>query len=136
MKKLLSITILLPIFTFLFITACCKKKEEVNTGPAMQKLACVIAPDGVCTEDINACGFASVCQCPVDYEYSAELGKCIVFDITRGDSGGSTVESKCATQPEGTCTKDLNECGHPTSCECGDGAKYEARTGQCVLVHK
>ncbi|MES0489283.1 MAG: hypothetical protein ABUK01_04775 [Leptospirales bacterium] len=134
MKKSIVMTIVLPVTALFLLTACCKKEEVVNTEPEMQKLTCVVKPDadGVCTEDINSCGVASVCQCPVDYEYSAETGKCIVFDIAMGEPGGTTVESECSTLPEGTCTKDINECGHPTSCECGDGAKYEARIGQCV----
>ncbi len=38
---------------------------------------CVVPPTGVCTEDINQCGNASVCQCAKGFHYSPALGACL-----------------------------------------------------------
>ena len=101
---------------------------------------CVAPPGGICTEDINECGHASACQCPSGYSYEAAVGQCllnIAGATSESDTGqamkkGRKSRSKCVVPPTGVCTKDLNQCGNASVCQCSKGFQYSPALGACV----
>ncbi len=101
---------------------------------------CALAPTGICTKDINACGHASACQCPAGYTYDAAAGQCLL-NLAGGasESGSSparkqitTSASKCVVPPTGVCTDDINQCGNPSVCQCAKGFHYSPALGSCL----
>lgn len=96
---------------------------------------CVIdvPSSSICTQDINKCNNASICQCPDGYEYSAAIGKCLVEEVSFGDGPGVPVRNQCALYPEGICTRDINACGHASICQCPDGTTYSPVVGKCLV---
>ncbi|MBB5518681.1 hypothetical protein [Amphiplicatus metriothermophilus] len=99
-------------------------------------LACVKdpSPESICTMDINACGFSSVCQCGEGYVYDAALGKCLLdLEGFQGEAVRVAVdETDCAQAAAGACTRDINACGHPSRCDCPDGFVWNAVAGLCL----
>ncbi|NET82251.1 MAG: hypothetical protein F6J94_09980 [Moorea sp. SIO1F2] len=58
---------------------CMIKDISMAGGPGKPvDSKCAIPPQGICTRDINACGYPSICQCPGGTEYSALTGSCEV----------------------------------------------------------
>ncbi len=96
-----------------------------------EEMACLIAPDGICTMDINACGNASICTCPKGYSYNAAIAQCVIDDIASATSTSEAVEGSCVTAP-GACTRDINPCGHPSRCACSKGFAYNPAVGKCL----
>lgn len=94
---------------------------------------CIIAPTGVCTMDINLCGNPSVCQCPEGYTYNAATSQCNIADLSHGQANELTSPALCSAQP-GVCTRDINQCGNPSTCQCEEGFSYNAVTGMCDKV--
>lgn len=94
--------------------------------------ACVQDPTGICTRDINPCGNPSVCGCSEGYTYNASIGKCLIDDIGLANDAGVEVKSRCALEPKGICTQDINQCGHASICQCPDNTTYSPVIGQCV----
>lgn len=100
---------------------------------------CALPPSGICTEDINPCGNASACECPTGYSYDAAAGQCLLnlADIAKPSEGqsmkkGKPSSSKCVMPPTGVCTKDINQCGQPSVCECPKGSHYSPALGACL----
>lgn len=62
-------------------------------------------------------------------------------DASKTESASETMETATAAPPacvapvpEGAvCTKDINVCGHASTCGCDAGYSYNAAIGQCVL---
>ena len=97
-----------------------------------EDMACTIAPNGICTMDINACGNASICTCPNGYHYNAAIGQCVIEDIASATKTSEAVEGSCvATQPA-PCTRDINPCGYPSHCQCSEGTSYNPAVGKCL----
>lgn len=104
-------------------------------------LQCVLPPPGVCTEDINRCGNSSACICPDGYRYDAAVGSCL-FNLEQlerntkkpDDASMLTQPSTfdCFVKPGESCTDDINECGHPSFCNCPRSYEYDASTGLCI----
>jgi len=120
---------------------------------------------GPCTMDVNACGNPSSCACPKGFEYDAMIGLCLVSSFLDEDviihdlydsEGGSidyyageyddsvdyvtqdAIACAASAVPAGVskCSRDINECGYPTVCECPIGYRYDARLGPlagCLL---
>ena len=42
----------------------------------------------------------------------------------------------CSVTPPGSCTRDLNECGNPSVCQCPVAYTYNPATGQCDYAFK
>lgn len=42
-------------------------------------------------------------------------------------------EKNCVVSPVGSCTRDINECGNPSRCECLTPYVYNSAVGKCVL---
>jgi hypothetical protein len=95
--------------------------------------ACVMAPNGLCTRDINPCGNAGICKCPAGYVYDQAVGLCIIDDMSKASEPGASIESKCAVNPNGICTMDINRCGNPSICQCPDGHIYNPVVGKCIV---
>ncbi|GAB4520437.1 MAG: hypothetical protein Kow00133_06920 [Amphiplicatus sp.] len=99
-------------------------------------LACVkdAPPESVCTMDVNACGFSSVCQCGEGYVYDAALGECLLdLEGFEGEAVRAVVdETDCAKAAVGACTRDINACGHPSRCDCPEGFVWNAVAGMCL----
>ena len=106
-------------------------------GYAAAEDSCVIdvPEDAVCTGDLNACGFGSVCGCPEGYGYNAALGKC-VMDLAGVISAtpAQLYETSCVRKPAGICTRDINMCGQPSSCACEEGFQWNDVAGMCIKV--
>lgn len=47
-------------------------------------------------------------------------------------SGGPATEPAAGTPRPSGCTKDLNEFGNPSQCDCATGTSYHNVVGQCV----
>jgi len=94
--------------------------------------ACVIAPNSICTMDINTCGNPSLCMCPDGYVYNKAVGKCIIDKLSMASSPGAPIESKCAVNPNSICTRDINPCGNPSICKCPEGHTYNQVIGKCI----
>ncbi|MES0490043.1 MAG: hypothetical protein ABUK01_08635 [Leptospirales bacterium] len=133
MIKKISYIAIMPVLVLLMLTGCGKDGGE-TTVKESDGLACVttISPGGVCTEDINECGFASSCECPKGYGYNSDIGKCLLNNIANGAPGKKVPVGKCAVKPTGACAQVINECGVLASCGCPDGFKYDDRSGMCL----
>ena len=108
--------------------------QASNTAIAQTIGPCVVEAGPLCTRDINACGNASLCECPKGYAYKPSIGKCLIRNISLADGpGDQPVRSKCAFEPNSICTLDINQCGHPSLCACPDGTTYSPVIGQCVI---
>ncbi len=105
--------------------------EPVADGP----LACVVdvAPEAVCTMDLNLCGNSSQCACPAGYAYNGSIGKC-VLGLNAASEGikVDVPDGECVSSLSSTCTKDINICGHPSACNCEAGFGWNAAVGKCV----
>ena len=102
--------------------------------PQAQTTAAVVEPVGVCTADLSVCGGPSTCGCPAGYTYDLRTLNCVVNDLsTVNDNSGSTTPNRCAVQPTGICTRDLNPAGFASICECGTGFTYDQRVGLCLV---
>ncbi|MEO1373492.1 MAG: hypothetical protein AAFW70_04020 [Cyanobacteria bacterium J06635_10] len=103
------------------------------------EMPAVVAPQGVCTRDINQCGNASICSCPDGYEYNASVGYCLIDDIYNATSRGFDnlgVKSSCSIQAQALptlCTRDINELGYPSLCACPGDSEYNQLFAQCVI---
>ncbi|MGK7905348.1 MAG: hypothetical protein AB4352_28880 [Hormoscilla sp.] len=109
----------------------------VSPAAMAQDMPAVIAPEGICTMDINQCGNSGSCTCPDGYEYNSIVGYCLIDDIDDATSrgSGSGVKSSCSIQAEvlpTTCTRDVNQVGYPSKCLCPGSTHYDQRFGQCV----
>ncbi len=104
------------------------------SAPAMaHDIPAVVAPTGICTSDINACGFASICQCDPGYSYSAAAGHCLIDVLQFASTPGAPVTpGACAAEPTGICTRDINPAGHPSVCSCDEAQVYSPVTGLCM----
>ena len=94
-----------------FLAALCM--AGFFSAPAMaHDIPAVVAPTGICTSDINACGFASICQCDPGYSYSAAAGHCLIDVLQFASTPGAPVTpGACAAEPTGICTRDINPAG-------------------------
>ncbi len=142
--KTTQLFIALTITVMLGALGGCNSDTGNQTGEqAADVLECVI-PGDICTRDINECGNPSSCTCPDGYEYNAAIGECLFMlgaeagsDAAADEqpltaSGNESIEH-CVVEPEGICTRDINECGNPSSCSCPSGYEYNAAAGQCLL---
>ncbi len=116
-------------------------RHEGPCGHKLKDLQCVVPPSGVCTQDINRCGHSSVCVCPNGYTYNAAVGHCLfAFGKPAEEKEAShdsadaeeTSKSECVVKPDGICTRDINKCGHSSSCECPKSYEYNAAIGMCL----
>ena len=109
--------------------------QASNIAIAQTVGPCVVQAGPLCTQDINPCGNASICECPKGYTYKPSLGKCLIRNISQADGPGERLgRSKCAFKPTSICTLDINICGHPSICACPDGTTYSPITGQCIIA--
>ena len=120
-----------------------------------------VAEPGPCTADLNTCGYSSSCICSDGFKYDERVGLCLLATFAAGESVDKSEDfsvvivdnedevmgiSKykkdracaAATVPAGMgkCSRDINECGYPTLCECPAGYQYDARLGPvagCLL---
>jgi len=61
------------------VGACLVEDLYLADGPgAPVESKCAFPPQGICTQDINVCGQASICQCPEGTQYSPVIGECII----------------------------------------------------------
>ena len=107
--------------------------QASNTAIAQTIGPCVVDAGPLCTEDINPCGNASLCECPRGYVYKPAIGKCLIRNLYQADGPGKPVRSKCAFPPNSICTRDINVCGHASICACPDGTTYSPVIGQCII---
>lgn len=126
----------------LFSNACGCGCVETDSG-----VPCSLAPTGACTRDLNQCGNPSVCQCPAGYTYDPVIGQCL-HDVARTDTASShhptdrkaamaltqelVYAHACVLEPQGICTRDRNQCGNPSICQCPHGYTYNPVVGACV----
>ncbi len=94
---------------------------------------CVVQAGPLCTQDINPCGNASICECPRGYDYNEALGKCLIYEISQADGPGIPVKvNQCALDPESICTQDINQCGNASICICPEDTIYNPVVGLCL----
>lgn len=113
--------------------------EEVTESPD-EVMQCVVEPD-ICTRDINECGNPSSCTCPDGFYYSPAMGECL-YDLDGADAAAAAADEaagdddaeQCVLEPDGICTRDINECGNPSSCTCPEGYAYNASAYKCLLI--
>jgi hypothetical protein len=104
-------------------------------GAAEGALACVkdVPADAICTMDLNQCGHSGSCNCGPGYIYNASMGKCLLIMDGVGEATRPDVaDDDCVKAATGICTKDINVCGQPSSCQCEDGFAWNATAGKCV----
>jgi hypothetical protein len=98
-------------------------------------ILCVIdvPADAICTMDLNQCGHSSTCNCGPGYSYNASMGKCLLV-LAEGVVGARVdlADDQCAKAPAGVCTRDINQCGHPSSCQCDEGFAWNDIAGKCL----
>lgn len=87
----------------------------------------------VCTMDLNQCGHSGNCNCGEGYAYNASMGKCLLVlgegvHAARAD----VADDSCVKAPAAACTRDINQCGHPSSCQCAEGFAWNAIAGKCL----
>jgi len=133
----------------------CQEPSKYLKPPPYRYQRCSIKPQGICTRDVNQCGNASACQCPLGYIYNAVTGTCdwsfeyhrypvIWFgetpELPSEPSDSTTILSPacerdvaCVSQPI-KCTSDTNDCGYPSRCKCEAGYFYNPATGMCNLI--
>ncbi len=98
-------------------------------------LACVIGPPGICTMDLNPCGHPSSCQCPVGYAYHPAAGKCLLQLPTDRSAVHVHMDADhCVREPpdDAICTKDINDCGNATHCDCDEGFTWNPAADKCL----
>lgn len=104
---------------------------ETASGP----LACVkdIPQDAICTMDLNQCGHSGSCNCGPGYIYNASMGKCLlIMDGVAEATKSDIADDECTKAATGACTRDINVCGQPSSCQCEEGFAWNAVAGKCV----
>lgn len=104
---------------------------ETASGP----LACVkdIPQDAICTMDLNQCGHSGSCNCGPGYIYNASIGKCLlIMDGIAQATKADLADDDCTKAATGACTRDINVCGQPSSCQCEEGFAWNAVAGKCV----
>ncbi len=141
MKFIQTIIGLIAIFVLITGSGCdSTSNEQVAGEQTADILECVVAGN-ICTRDINDCGNPSSCTCPDNYHYNGALGECL-YDLGTADSDGTSTETaafdgesipQCALPPEGMCTRDINQCGNPSHCDCPAGYAYSPAAGECLL---
>ena len=100
-----------------------------------RSLACVIDPPGICTKDINPCGHPSSCVCPVEYVYDPAAGKCLLdLSTERSAVPIDIATDECVREPpdDAVCTKDINDCGNATHCDCTAGFTWNPAADKCL----
>lgn len=100
--------------------------------------ACMSQMAGVCTMDINICGYASMCQCSPGYLYHPASGQCLKQEMAGVKSGmhlpASIPNGACDVPAQKVCTKGNNECGYAQLCQCPEGYTYNQASGRCLVT--
>jgi hypothetical protein len=114
-----------------------QKELPLEGAPAAPPgpLACVkdMPPDAICTMDLNQCGHSGSCNCGPGYIYNASMGKCLlIMDGVAEAVKPDVADDDCVKAATGSCTKDINVCGQPSTCKCEDGFQWNAVAGKCV----
>lgn len=100
-----------------------------------ETLSCVkdVPADSICTMDLNQCGHSGNCSCGPGYEYSPAMGKCLlVLDGASGAMSVAVADDACVKAPAGACTRDINACGQPSTCQCEEGFAWNDVAGKCL----
>mmetsp|Transcript_18820 Transcript_18820/g.52481 ORF Transcript_18820/g.52481 Transcript_18820/m.52481 type:complete len:154 (-) Transcript_18820:144-605(-) len=130
------------------VTVPARRLQQDDAGDTIaandQYLTCATSTSevGICTADLNPCGFPSFCTCPDGYEYDQRLGpkegclktgvfSSVTFETMKGEP---TDRTECALQvgTAAACTYDLTPCGYSSNCQCPQGYEYSPLAVKCL----